>query len=132
MQAALEKALETQAEDRRRREDAERRLHALSRGILRHLRAKPQPRVARRLRDRAGDGAVAEIRASDLFDAAWYLETYPDVLDTDLTPEEHFLRHGAADGRDPGPSFSTVAYLRGHPEVAKSGENPLVHHLRTS
>ena len=37
---------------------------------------------------------------------------------------------GASLGRDPGPSFSTSAYLAAHKDVARSGANPLVHYLR--
>lgn len=68
------------------------------------------------------------LRKSPLFDAAWYLDSYPDVAATGADPALHYLTHGAAEGRDPGPLFSTSGWrLQGH-----SGRgNPLLQHLRT-
>jgi hypothetical protein len=65
-----------------------------------------------------------------LFEAAWYLVTYPDVAAAGVNPLEHYLRHGAAEGRDPGPLFSTRWYLEAYPDVAAAGVNPLEHYLR--
>jgi len=70
---------------------------------------------------------VELIEGSSYFDAAWYLAEYPDVLEAGCCPAEHYLRHGAAEGRDPGPDFSTAYYLRNAPDVAGAGTNPLVH-----
>lgn len=70
---------------------------------------------------------VELIEQSRYFDAAWYLVEYPDVLAADCSPAEHYLRHGAAEGRDPGPDFSTDYYLRNATDVAERGMNPLVH-----
>src|SRR5262249_18857423 len=42
----------------------------------------------------------------------------------------HYLRAGAAQGRDPHPLFDTAFYLAQNPDVAASGENPLGHYLR--
>jgi hypothetical protein len=61
----------------------------------------------------------------------WYLERYPDVATTGVNPLDHYWRHGAAEGRDPSPGFSTRRYLEQHPEVAASGMNPLHHYLRS-
>ncbi|MCD9154165.1 hypothetical protein [Aeromicrobium duanguangcaii] len=72
-----------------------------------------------------------ELRASSLFDGAWYLRAYPDVVSTGLSPALHYLRHGAAEGKDPGPEFSTKRYLAKHPLVAQRRANPLLNHLRT-
>ena len=49
---------------------------------------------------------------------------------TGLPPALHYLRHGAAEGLDPSPRFDTTQYLADHPDVAASGANPLLHHLR--
>jgi hypothetical protein len=130
LQAALEEALETQAEDRRRREIAEERLTRLSEAVNRRLAVGPKSLLGGRLRTRGAESAQVElVRSSPLFDPVWYLGRHPEVLDTGLSPAEHYVRHGAAEGLDPGPDFSSADYLRGHPEVAKSGVNPLVHHL---
>jgi hypothetical protein len=70
------------------------------------------------------------VSASGLFDSEWYMARYPDVARSGVDPIVHYLRHGAAEGRDPGPRFDTRAYLVEHPEVARAGVNPLVHRLR--
>jgi hypothetical protein len=70
------------------------------------------------------------IRHSALFDADWYFAQNPDVGKTRLDAILHYLRHGAARGRDPGPLFDTDQYLKQNPEVAKAGYNPLLHYLR--
>lgn len=72
-----------------------------------------------------------ELRGSDLFDGAWYLRAYPEVVSTGLSPALHYLRLGAAEGKDPGPEFNTKRYLAKHPLVARKKTNPLLNHLRT-
>lgn len=69
------------------------------------------------------------VRASGYFDADWYARTYPEVGD----PREalaHFLQTGTALEYDPGPNFSTSAYLAANPDVRNAGCNALVHYLR--
>src|SRR2546423_3822608 len=51
------------------------------------------------------------IAQSGLFDREWYLKQYPDVAGTKMDPIRHYLRYGAAEGRDPNSEFSTWAYL---------------------
>jgi hypothetical protein len=70
------------------------------------------------------------LTASELFDRNWYLAAYPDVARTGINPAQHYLRHGANEGRDPGPRFSTRKYLERHPDVAGAGMNPLLHYLK--
>ncbi|TFL17145.1 glycosyltransferase family 2 protein [Jannaschia formosa] len=60
----------------------------------------------------------------------WYAETYPDVALLGMEPAEHYLRYGAAMGRDPGKNFDTRFYVEAHPEVLERGENPLLHYVR--
>ena len=69
------------------------------------------------------------IRESGLFDPDWYLASYPDVAAAGLDPALHFLLHGAAERRNPGPHFDTGHYLDLYPDIAGSGLNPLVHYL---
>lgn len=81
-----------------------------------------------------GSGAMpcedlALVRASGLFDAAFYLSTYPDVKSAIIDPLEHFVLNGWREGRDPGPSFSCRGYLYLNPDVAAADINPLVHYL---
>lgn len=70
------------------------------------------------------------IAASGLFDGGWYLEQYPDVRAALVNPLVHYLRHGAAEGRDPNPLFDSDWYLDRYPDVRAAGINPLVHYLR--
>lgn len=53
------------------------------------------------------------------FDPGWYQGRYPDVAEQ--VPLDHFLRHGMAEGRDPGPGFDSAAYLREYPDVGNAG-----------
>jgi glycosyltransferase involved in cell wall biosynthesis len=73
---------------------------------------------------------IALLGNSGLFDAAWYLQRYPDVASARANPLEHYLHQGATEARDPGPGFDTRWYLDRYPDVARSGMNPLVHYLR--
>lgn len=66
---------------------------------------------------------------SKVFDADWYVEAYPDVAAAGANPLAHYLSHGAAEGRDPGPRFSTWRYLQRYPDLKAAGVNPLLHYL---
>ncbi len=46
-----------------------------------------------------------------LFDAAFYLERYPDVRQSGMNPLLHYVRHGAAEGRKPHRLFEPDYYL---------------------
>lgn len=75
------------------------------------------------------DGASAELgQANPLFDHAWYLARYADVAAAGVDAWSHFLRRGAAEGRDPNPLFDSDWYLSRYPEVARAGHNPLLHY----
>jgi hypothetical protein len=84
-----------------------------------HRRALGRLRFPRELREMAGSG---------LFDAAWYQTTYPDVAPSGVDPLRHYALIGAAEGRDPGPRFSTEFYLEHNPDVSPSA-NSLLHYL---
>jgi hypothetical protein len=66
---------------------------------------------------------------SGLFDSAWYLERNPKVTASGLKPLTHYLRIGAAEGRDPNPLFDTDWYLKQNPNIAASKMNPLYHYI---
>lgn len=68
------------------------------------------------------------IQSSELFDAAWYLQEYPDVKESGMDALEHYLLYGGFEGRNPGPNFSTQDYLQNHPEI-RGRINPLLHYL---
>ena len=74
---------------------------------------------------------IAAIQATGHVHGDWYLETYPDAAilnaETGMRPAAHYLRYGAAMGRDPGKAFRGEAYREAYPDVAATGMNPLLH-----
>ncbi|MES3674768.1 glycosyltransferase [Halomonas elongata] len=72
----------------------------------------------------------ARLDALGLFDAQWYRSCYPDVDAGPLSPWEHFLQYGVVLGRAPGPGFDPAAYLAANEDVARAGDDPLLHYLR--
>ena len=94
----------------------------------------PVRRLSSKLRPSAGRGDQLSrdrdaLRKSDMFDETWYLQTYPDVANSNLGAVEHYLQFGATERRNPGPGFDTDAYLKNNPDVSDSGLNPLVHYI---
>lgn len=71
-----------------------------------------------------------EIRQSGLFDEAWYVQTYKDVVSLGLDPFEHFIRFGLTLERDPGPLFNTRFYKAENPDVVAAGQIPLLHYIQ--
>lgn len=86
------------------------------------LRSMPTPQESAQL---------ATLRDSGLFDGGWYLRAYPEVARTGLSPALHYLRHGAAEGKEPNPDFSSHRYLLEHPRLSPTKDNPLLHYLST-
>lgn len=72
---------------------------------------------------------LALLAVSPLFDAAWYLERYPDLAGSGLDLVAHFLDFGGNEGRHPHPLFHSDFYLEMNPDVREIAENPLVHYL---
>jgi GT2 family glycosyltransferase len=66
---------------------------------------------------------------SGLFDREWYLHHNLDVAASGIEPIAHYIRAGAAEGRDPHPLFDSDWYLDRNPDVAASGINPLTHYV---
>jgi len=73
------------------------------------------------------DIAIQEIKASNLFDEAYYLKTNKDVKNN---PIGHFLLYGAKERRNPSAEFDVSFYLEKNPDVKKSDFNPLIHYIR--
>lgn len=69
------------------------------------------------------------IAGSPFFDPAWYLEHNGDVQEAGADPLDHFLRHGEAEGRNPGPIFDSAAYVAMHPDASGAA---LTHFHRTT
>ncbi len=63
------------------------------------------------------------------FDAAWYLQRYPDIAAAGIDPFEHYLLWGWREGRNPSAAFDTGFYVRRY-LVPEQDENPLLHYRR--
>jgi glycosyltransferase involved in cell wall biosynthesis len=93
-------------------------------------------RVVRQLASRLGrQGQLSRdeeqvCTQSRLFDREWYLQRNPDVAVSGVDPLTHYIRKGAAEGRDPHPLFDSDWYLQRNPDVAASGVNPLTHYIK--
>jgi hypothetical protein len=72
---------------------------------------------------------VRLIEGSDAMQGSWYFRTYPDAARLGLNATDHYVRFGAAMGRNPSNNFDTVFYTESVPDLAGSGLNPLVHYI---
>ena len=70
---------------------------------------------------------AARVEAS--FDRRYYLATYEDVRAAGMDPWQHYLLHGAQEGRRPHPSFDTQGYLRRYADVADTDGDPFEHYV---
>lgn len=77
-----------------------------------------------------GHGAEYDLIKSE-FDFAFYFMQYPNVMANRLDPVSHYMRIGAASGRDPAPWFSSSLYLSRYPAAAFSPLTPFGHWLKT-
>lgn len=83
-------------------------------------------RLVPRLRRRRD---IKVIRECALFDAKWYLKTYPDVAKGGVDPAAHFATFALRERRNPGPHFDTAHYLHLYPDIEQNEINPLVHYV---
>ena len=72
----------------------------------------------------------AALAKSDVFDADWYCDRYPDVALSGLDPLHHFRTIGIMLGRDPGPGFSERFQQFANPWLADSKSSALMRSLR--
>ncbi|MFN3937337.1 MAG: glycosyltransferase [Gemmobacter sp.] len=72
---------------------------------------------------------IAILERSGMVQDDWYCRRYPDVPASGLAPAAHYMKIGAALGRDPGPEFDTRGYLAAYRHVAQAGMNPLLHYI---
>lgn len=139
--AAARERVEAVSEQQAKGDRALEQLDALARHVDAYLtrtewspsgvRGWVKRRLVRSVADADEAAAVRQLRGSRLFDGVWYLSTYPEIAETGLSPALHYLRHGAGEGKDPGPEFSTNHYLSRHPQIRRTGANPLINHLQT-
>jgi hypothetical protein len=71
-----------------------------------------------------------DVRKSGLFDAEYYLVTYPDVAERNIDPLVHYLEEGARQGRNPYPDFDAEFYLEECRQRGEQPRNPLLHYIR--
>ncbi|WP_375461846.1 glycosyltransferase [uncultured Enterovirga sp.] len=67
---------------------------------------------------------------TDLFDEAWYVRVNRDVGVSGMKAIQHFVRHGAAELRDPGPAFDSNFYQLLYPDYLERSRSPLADYIR--
>ena len=60
-----------------------------------------------------------------VFDGAWYLARYPDVMNSGLGAEQHFLSSGVHEGRMPSPYVDLAFVAESLPQARRSGSAAL-------
>ena len=63
------------------------------------------------------------------FDAEFYRQRYPDVIEARMHPFVHYLLHGAAEGRKPAAWFEPDYYLARYPSARQRGGDPFLDYL---
>ncbi|WP_457580271.1 class I SAM-dependent methyltransferase [Ensifer canadensis] len=92
--------------------------HKPASGMARSRRAKPP----------TDDIVRTAMHDSGLFNSTWYLERYADVKEHGVDPYDHYLKHGAGEGRDPCSVFSTLKYCQLKGENEAPSYNPLIYY----
>lgn len=136
---AQEQAGEREAELAAARDQAERVARSLSEALADRVRidGAGRGRGSALLRGRQKpptrdeEAQLELLRGSALWDPAWYLRTYPDVVELGEDPALHFVRHPYYPVRHPSPRFDVRQYLIDHPDAVERRINPLVHFLLT-
>lgn len=70
-----------------------------------------------------------EIKASGLFQPAWYLERYLKLHQVSGNPLAHYLKHGVEKSLNPSQGFDTAYYLAANPDLVNAGIHPFVHYV---
>jgi hypothetical protein len=71
---------------------------------------------------------VRRLRACGLFDEAWYVSSYPEILASGHHAAAHWSLIGWRDGLEPNPLFKTRWYLENNRDVDAAGIDPLLHY----
>ena len=69
------------------------------------------------------------LKASGLFDRAYYLRSNPDLQGCGYDPLAHYLAKGFREQRRPGPFFDPHFYAQQCPGLQEAVDNPLLHFL---
>jgi hypothetical protein len=76
-------------------------------------------------RDRILEDIVVNSR---IFDAAFYLKSYPYVERSGMSPAVHYLRYGASEQRQVSDSFDILSYQKSRPLTGDWKLNPVIYH----
>jgi hypothetical protein len=97
---------------------------------FRFLARREKPVLSSKMRSVLEDAAL--VRASRLFDPAWYIASSAELSAGEtVDPVFHYVLVGGPRGADPGPWFDSAAYLAAHPGAAQGGQAPLVQAIRS-
>ena len=96
--------------------------------LLKQRRAEER-REGRDLPPEALQNDLTTLQDSGLFDTSYYLSQNPDVAAAGVLAIQHFLNHGALEGRFPNRLFDPLFYLSTYPEIAAAGVNPLIDYI---
>lgn len=111
---------------------------AVTEGVMPEEAAAPAATDVPDVPDAADAGTLPELThdqreemkaLADDFDAAFYLETYPDIAATGIDPLAHFVTQGWQEGRDPNAEFSIQGYTEANSDIGNAGVNPFWHYV---
>ena len=63
-----------------------------------------------------------------IFNEDWYLNCYPDILGSEMTPFIHYMTHGWKECRNPHWLFDTKFFLEKYPEIHKEKREPFTYY----
>ena len=86
--------------------------------------------VIRNTTPSANGGDIEVLRASGLFDVAWFATRNPDLHAKGVDGLLHFHLHGWRENRWPNAYFEPDGYRRRYPDVVEDGCDPLLHYIR--
>jgi hypothetical protein len=72
---------------------------------------------------------LSVIQESGLFDEEWYYKNHPDVAATKISGVAHYIKHGAAEGRNPTKFFDTNRYRKLKTASIPPWQNPFAHYI---
>jgi hypothetical protein len=74
---------------------------------------------------------AAQILPHPAMDTAYLLECHPVIGGGPVNLLRYYLENGGKQGLDPSPFFDAISYRLHHTELVETGEDPLVHYMRT-
>jgi GT2 family glycosyltransferase/glycosyltransferase involved in cell wall biosynthesis len=77
----------------------------------------------------AQKGSIEGREPNPCFSARFYIESYPDVVDSGSNPALHFSLYGIKENRSPGPNFDLGRYKAHYGDYAETGLDAMAHYL---